>query len=168
MASGPARPRPRMHVRRAKNGTPSVHPIRAMRFVPYASSAVRARPARRTDEHHRLSLSHPEARQGRPKTVLPEGYSPILTRTCQSRPRSSTSSAGCIILALTQTSMRAMRPHAQRLFLRHRAFVAEVGQKPDGLRNLFPSRARFVRRASRAAPASACHICCASSFGRQL
>ena len=34
----------RMHVRRAKNGTPSVHPIRAMRFVPYASSAARARP----------------------------------------------------------------------------------------------------------------------------
>jgi hypothetical protein len=30
------------------------------------------------------------------------------------------------------------------------------------------SRARFVRRVSRAAPASACHICCARSFGRQL
>ena len=33
----------RMHVRRAKNGTPSVHPIRGMKFVPYASSAAKAR-----------------------------------------------------------------------------------------------------------------------------
>ena len=30
------------------------------------------------------------------------------------------------------------------------------------------SSAAFVRRASRAAPASACHICCTLSFGRQL
>jgi hypothetical protein len=30
------------------------------------------------------------------------------------------------------------------------------------------SSAALVRRASRAAPASACHICCALSFGRQL
>ena len=35
----------RMHVRRAKNGTPSVHPIRGdEKFVPYESSAVKARP----------------------------------------------------------------------------------------------------------------------------
>ena len=34
----------RMHVRRAKNGTPSVHPIRGdENFVPYASSAAKAR-----------------------------------------------------------------------------------------------------------------------------
>src|SRR2546430_2671832 len=34
----------RMHVRRAKNGTPSVHPIRGMKSAPYASSAVKASP----------------------------------------------------------------------------------------------------------------------------
>ena len=34
----------RMHVRRAKNGTPSVHPIRGVKSAPYASSAVKARP----------------------------------------------------------------------------------------------------------------------------
>ena len=33
----------RMHVRRAKNGTPSVHPSGGMKSVPYASSAVKAR-----------------------------------------------------------------------------------------------------------------------------
>ena len=33
----------RMHVRRAKNGTPSVHPIRGDETRAYASSAVRPR-----------------------------------------------------------------------------------------------------------------------------
>ncbi len=44
----------------------------AMRFVPYASSAVKARPrltsssrSAADQEHHRLPPSHPEARQGR-------------------------------------------------------------------------------------------------------
>ena len=34
----------RMHVRRAKNGTPSVHPIRGDEIRAFASSAVKARP----------------------------------------------------------------------------------------------------------------------------
>ena len=47
----------RMHVRRAKNGTPSVHPIRGdeiRRESP--TQAYVFVTERRTDEHHRLSI----------------------------------------------------------------------------------------------------------------
>jgi hypothetical protein len=71
MASGRAH-QGRMHVRRAKNGTPSVHPIRG--------DEIRAFKLRRENpseayvfvmerggpmKHHRLSPSRPEARRGR-------------------------------------------------------------------------------------------------------
>jgi integrase len=53
----------RMHVRRAKNGTPSVHPIRG--------DEIRAlRKLRRESPHHRLPPSYPEARQGRQDAFL--------------------------------------------------------------------------------------------------
>ena len=67
----------RMHVRRAKNGTPSVHPIRgdeirALRKLRRESpnEAYVFVTARRTNEHHQLPPSHPEARQGRQDAFL--------------------------------------------------------------------------------------------------
>ena len=60
----------RMHVRRAKNGTPSVHPmrgdeIRALRKLRRENPNEAYVFVTERNEHHRLPPSHPEARHGR-------------------------------------------------------------------------------------------------------
>ena len=88
---------------------------------------------------------------------------------------------GSVIPALTLWTSTTARARSTT-FLRHRGclhsskkprrIVAEMGQEPGiyfgtGL-GFAASSAALVRRASRAPPASACYVCCALSFGRQL
>ena len=103
----------RIHVRRAKNGTPSVHPIRGdeicalrklRREKPERGLRLRHR-AWRTNEHHRLPPSHPEARQGC-QDAFPTAH-PLTCcgmRAATSLPTTGTIPEPCSTISATRTS----------------------------------------------------------------
>ena len=176
----------RMHVRRAKNGTPSVHPIRgdeirALRKLrrespteAYVFVTERGGPMSTIGFHHqRLG----KAAQG---TVYRRVF-PILTSTCQSRPRSSTGTRGmhhqdASYWRSAQTSMRPFGPRSTTFatqgmspLFRSRGTIAEMVSEAGRVAEFIsgalasPLRAALVRRAPRARPAPASrHICRAS------